>query len=198
MDSLWPWLAVAGAGALHGVNPASGWLFAACGPRLDGRSRPLRALATIAVAHLAAVAMVLLMLGGVPATSPSRLAVDPLVLQGLAAVLLLLPPALHAVRGQAPGRAWGMLGHAGLALWVFAVSTGHGAGLMLVPLLAPLCASAGPAQQSMAAGAVLLALAVHLAGMLAATTLMSAGARRGWDALARWMKGRVDSAVTDG
>jgi hypothetical protein len=32
MTSLWPWLAVAGLGALHGANPATGWMFAtACG-----------------------------------------------------------------------------------------------------------------------------------------------------------------------
>jgi len=29
MASYWPWLAVAGVGALHGLNPASGWMFAA-------------------------------------------------------------------------------------------------------------------------------------------------------------------------
>lgn len=29
MQSVWPWLAVAGAGILHGLNPASGWVFAA-------------------------------------------------------------------------------------------------------------------------------------------------------------------------
>ncbi len=28
MESLWPWLAVAGLGALHGLNPASGWMLA--------------------------------------------------------------------------------------------------------------------------------------------------------------------------
>ncbi len=26
--SLWPWMAVAGLGAHHGVNPATGWMFA--------------------------------------------------------------------------------------------------------------------------------------------------------------------------
>src|SRR5260221_2301764 len=25
----WPWLAIAGVGALHGLNPANGWMFAA-------------------------------------------------------------------------------------------------------------------------------------------------------------------------
>lgn len=29
MSSWLPWLAVAGLGALHGLNPATGWLFAA-------------------------------------------------------------------------------------------------------------------------------------------------------------------------
>ena len=28
--SLWPWLALAAAGALHGLNPLTGWAFAAC------------------------------------------------------------------------------------------------------------------------------------------------------------------------
>jgi len=28
MSSLWPWLALAGFGFFHGVNPAMGWLFA--------------------------------------------------------------------------------------------------------------------------------------------------------------------------
>ena len=32
MASLWPWLAVAGVGALHGLNPASGWIWAGLGP----------------------------------------------------------------------------------------------------------------------------------------------------------------------
>lgn len=27
MANLWPWLAVAGLGAVHGLNPASGWSF---------------------------------------------------------------------------------------------------------------------------------------------------------------------------
>ena len=39
LDAWWPWLAVAGVGALHGLNPANGWLFAAayCSMQL-GRS----------------------------------------------------------------------------------------------------------------------------------------------------------------
>ena len=29
MSSLWPWLTAAGLGALHGLNPANGWMLAA-------------------------------------------------------------------------------------------------------------------------------------------------------------------------
>ena len=35
-------------------------------------------------------------------------------------------------------------GHAGLALWSFMMATAHGAGLMLVPALVPLCMGERP------------------------------------------------------
>ncbi|MEO7157782.1 MAG: hypothetical protein ABI039_09485 [Vicinamibacterales bacterium] len=45
MGSIWPWLAVVGVGALHGLNPASGWMFAAAwGDRSRNRTQALRAL----------------------------------------------------------------------------------------------------------------------------------------------------------
>ena len=45
MDSLWPWLAVAGAGALHGLNPCTGWgLAAVCGIRAGHARDVLAAL----------------------------------------------------------------------------------------------------------------------------------------------------------
>ena len=59
MASLWPWLAVAGVGALHGLNPATGWIFAAAwGVRSGDRVQALRALLPIAVGHAASVALV--------------------------------------------------------------------------------------------------------------------------------------------
>jgi len=52
--SLWPWLTIAGAGALHGLNPASGWACAAAW-RLRSRDRPLtlRTLLPVAAGPLA-------------------------------------------------------------------------------------------------------------------------------------------------
>ena len=59
MASFWPWLAVAGVGALHGLNPATGWMFAAAwGVRSRDRAQALRALMPIAVGHATSVALV--------------------------------------------------------------------------------------------------------------------------------------------
>ena len=60
MASLWPWLAVAGVGALHGLNPATGWLLAAALRRALARSRSqaLRALVPIGIGHVASIALV--------------------------------------------------------------------------------------------------------------------------------------------
>ena len=66
------------------------------------------------------------------------------------------------------------------------MATAHGAGLMLVPALMPLCMSGLPAREITASGSLLLGLAaviVHLAAMLLTASgiacLLQAGAR-GW------------------
>ncbi|HEY2189752.1 MAG TPA: hypothetical protein VGH48_14445, partial [Caldimonas sp.] len=59
MASWWPWLAVAGVGALHGLNPASGWLAAAAwGVRSGDHARARWALVPIAVGHAVSVFLV--------------------------------------------------------------------------------------------------------------------------------------------
>src|SRR4051812_6515228 len=64
MTDLWTWLAVAGLGALHGLNPASGWMWAAAwGMRSRDRSLALRELLPIAAGHAASVALVGLAVG---------------------------------------------------------------------------------------------------------------------------------------
>lgn len=159
----WPWLVLAGVGALHGLNPATGWGFAAC-------SRDARAaLLPIALGHAAAV-------GGVAL----------LVAAGQSAGLLawacagLLPAALLLRRGRA-----------GLALWSCLVASLHGSGLMLVPALVPLCLGAAPAREITASGSLLpalLAVAVHMAAMLAVTAALGrAGARLGGRLRRKWI-----------
>ena len=59
MTAFWPWLAVAGLGAFHGLSPANGWMFAAAwGVRARDAGRARRALLPIAVGHFASVAIV--------------------------------------------------------------------------------------------------------------------------------------------
>jgi len=192
MASLWPWLAVAGVGALHGLNPASGWIWAAAwGLRARDGAQPLRALAPIAVGHLASVALVV---GAVL----SGFAMDRGWLQAVAVGLCVATVLVH-LWGHTPQVARAPAGHAGLALWSFAMSTAHGAGLMLVPALVPLClveASTGPSTAPGALGLALAALAVHTAAMLAVTGLLASGACRGWKACGGWLRGNArDRAV---
>ncbi|HEU5293577.1 MAG TPA: hypothetical protein VFU71_02195, partial [Burkholderiaceae bacterium] len=59
MADLWPWLVVAGLGALHGLSPATGWMFAAaCGVRAGDGRQAWRALLPIALGHAASIALV--------------------------------------------------------------------------------------------------------------------------------------------
>ncbi|MFI5444938.1 hypothetical protein [Polaromonas sp. UC242_47] len=175
MESLWPWLAIAGVGALHGLNPATGWLLAAAwGLQSHDRSLALRALGPIAVGHAASVALV-------AAAVIFGLAMDRLLLQALAGALFVVVAVLHLWR-RTPKAARAPAGHAGLALWSFMMATAHGAGLMLVPALIPLCMSDTPAREISTSGSLLLALAamgVHTAAMLAVSGVVATGVCRG-------------------
>jgi hypothetical protein len=195
MQSAWPWLAVAAAGALHGMNPATGWAFAACSGRVDAKARTLRAVMPIAVGHVAAL---ILVAAAVRETVQIGVDFDPLVLQGLAAALLLVLAVRH-LRGRGHRTASAAGGRAGLALWSFIVATAHGAGWMLVPALVPLCASDMPAREIAASGSVVLMLAavgVHMTAMLAVSAAMALGARRGFDAACAWLRARRSKDTT--
>jgi hypothetical protein len=68
------------------------------------------------------------------------------------------------------------VGMLGLAAWSFLMASAHGAGLMLVPVLIPLCLAASPAQELTAAGSMPIALAavgVHTLAMLAVTGVIA-------------------------
>jgi len=115
---------------------------------------------------------------------PSR---DRLWLQAVAGGLLLVVVWHHfASRGARRVRA--PAGSAALALGSFMMSTAHGAGLMLVPALAPLCIADAPARAISASGSLTLVLAtvgVHAAAMLAVTGVIASGVCRGVDVFIR-------------
>jgi hypothetical protein len=184
----WLWLAIVGLGLFHGINPAMGWLFAvALG--LNRRSERLvwLSLAPIALGHAVAVAIILfaaLALGLILDTGP---------LQRIAAVILIAWAAWHALYGRRHTVRVGMqTGLGGLFLWSFLMANAHGAGLMLIPAVIPLCLAVSPAHELTASGSVpvaLAALGLHTGAMLTAIAIISivvykwagvAFLRRGW------------------
>ena len=189
IQALAPWLALAAAGALHGLNPAAGWALAAWSGRAGARGGSLRALLSIALGHAASLVIVA---AGVSMALRLGVAFDARLLQGVAAVLLAWLVLLH-VRGRAHPVRCVSAHRAGIALWSFIVACGHGAGWMLVPALVPLCASGMPGREITASGSVLLALAavgVHMTAMLSTSAAVAAVARWGM----RW--GRAQVAVS--
>lgn len=131
MSGLWPWLALAGLGAYHGVNPAMGWLFAvARGMQQRSRGAVLRSLPPIALGHLASIALVVLLIAFAERLiNPTALRVSgALALIGFG-LFKLLKPRSH------PKWVGFRVNSRDLALWLFLMSTAHGAGLMLFPVM---------------------------------------------------------------
>jgi len=185
VETLWPWLAVAGLGALHGLSPANGWMFAAaCGVRARDGAQARRALLPIAIGHVASIAIVVCVVA-------QGIWMDRVLVQRLAGALLIGVAAYRWWRGAAPRttnqdvvntHSSARAGHAGIALWSCLMATAHGAGLMLVPALVPLCMSDLPARAITASGSLLLALAavgVHMVAMLVTTGAIATGICRG-------------------
>jgi hypothetical protein len=178
METLLPWLAVAGLGALHGLSPASGWMFAAeRGLRSRDEAQALRALAPMALGHATSVAIVVIAVA-------QGVLMDRTRVQVLAGALLVGVAAWRWMRGgHRPAAVVGArAGDAGIAIWSCLMSTAHGAGLMLVPALLPLCMSDSPAREITASGSVVLAVAavgVHMAAMLVTTGAIASGICRG-------------------
>lgn len=165
------WLTLAALGAYHGLNPAMGWLFAVSqGMQQRERRAVLRALLPIAIGHELSIALMAVIALGAAAL------IEPRVLRVVAAGVLLAFGIFRFVRPRAHPR-WTTMRVNGreLALWSFLMSTAHGAGLMVAPLLIGLQgADAAHAQQHNELGLVAdvpllsagLGIALHVAAML--------------------------------
>ncbi|MFF0318004.1 hypothetical protein ACFYPH_25645 [Micromonospora sp. NPDC005252] len=121
---------LAALGAFHGLNPAMGWLFAvARGLQERSQAALLRALPPIAAGHLASVAIVAAL---VTATRSVTASTALAVVGGV----LLVGFGLWRLLSERHFRWAGMrLSAAQLAGWSFLMSSAHGAGLMLLPVL---------------------------------------------------------------
>lgn len=186
--TLWPWLALVGLGAFHGVNPAMGWLFAvALGLHRRSRTVVLQSLIPIALGHALAVAVVALALVALDRAVHHRAI-------GIASGFVLIGWAVyHQLYGSRHRARVGMrTGMAGLAVWSFLMASAHGAGLMLAPILLRLDRVESSHDHLVASGSLAVALTavgVHTLAMLAVTGMIAvvvyewvglAFLRRGW------------------
>jgi hypothetical protein len=170
----WPWATLLLLGAMHGLNPGMGWLFAvALGLQRQDRRAVWRALVPLAAGHALAIGAALglgLALG---------IVLPPRPLQWLVAAALLALGAFHLTghRHLSWGGAGMAVGARDLTIWSFLMASAHGAGLMALPLVlgaahhhaghAALMAGAGGASGG------LLASGVHTAGYLLVTGLVA-------------------------
>jgi hypothetical protein len=187
MSAVWPWLVLVGLGTYHGLNPAMGWLFAvALGLHRRSRAVVLASLIPIALGHALSIAIVAAIVVA------AGIVIDPAPIRIVAGAALIGWALYHAFYGHHGRVRVGMqTGFAGLVLWSFLMAGAHGAGLMLVPALIPLCL-APDAVSALTAGPLpiaLLAVGVHTAAMLATTGVIAVVVyewvgvdflRRGW------------------
>jgi hypothetical protein len=118
-------------GAYHGINPAMGWLFAVSQGMQQGERRAVvRALVPIAIGHEASIALV----AGVVIVAEET--IDPAAVHVGAAALLFAFGIFRFVKPRAHWR-WTTMRVSGreLTLWSFLMSTAHGAGVMVAPVL---------------------------------------------------------------
>jgi hypothetical protein len=183
--ALWPWAAIVLLGAYHGVNPGMGWLFAvARGLQEKSRSAVLRSLLPIAIGHEASIIIVVI------AVSLTEQFIPPFFIRLLAALVLVGFGLYKLARPRSHPGGFGMrVGAAGLVMWSFLMSSAHGAGLMLAPVLLGLpvySAYHGLSELSIQAVA---AASLHVAAMLLVMGLVSVVVyekigvgilRRGW------------------
>jgi hypothetical protein len=126
----WPWLALVGLGAYHGLNPAMGWLFAvALGLQERRLGAVLRAFPPIALGHVLAVSAAVLVVG------VAQIVVPLDALRYACASVLILFGLYKLVRRKHPRWVGMRVGFRDLTAWSFLMASAHGAGLMLVPLL---------------------------------------------------------------
>ncbi|HKF17525.1 MAG TPA: hypothetical protein VKF14_10095 [Candidatus Dormibacteraeota bacterium] len=169
VPALWPWATLALLGVYHGVNPGMGWLFAVGRGLQEGRRRAvLGALLPIALGHELSIVLV------VVAVALTQAALPPHTVRLLAALALVGFGLYTLARPRRHPRGFGMrIGVLGLAAWSFLMSSAHGAGLMLAPVLLGLPVAdqySDLRQLGLTAG---LAATVHVAAMLAAMAVVA-------------------------
>jgi hypothetical protein len=163
-DAAWATLAVLG--VYPGINPAMGWLFAVSrGMQERSRRAVLRSLVPIAIGHEASIALVALLVLTLSTTT------DPTELRIGAAAALVAFGIFRFVKPRAHFRWTSMrVSDRELGVWSFLMSTAHGAGLMIAPVILGLRASHNHDDMAMLSGGPIdiaaVGLAVHVLAMV--------------------------------
>jgi hypothetical protein len=131
MHGAWPWLAMGLLGAYHGLNPAMGWLFAvALGMQQRDRRAVVQALPFIAIGHECALVLVVALVLGLGVVT------DTSTLHMGAGIALVAFGIFRFVKPRAHFRWTTMrVNRRELTWWSFLMSTAHGAGLMVAPVI---------------------------------------------------------------
>ncbi len=167
--AVWPWAALALLGAYHGVNPGMGWLFAvARGMQEKSRRAVLASLLPIAIGHEASIVLVVI---GVSLTEQF---LPTFFIRLVAALVLVSFGVYKLVRPRSHPGGFGMrVGLGGLAMWSFLMSSAHGAGLMLAPVLLGLPVYASYHSLSEISLQAVAAASLHVAAMLLVMGIVS-------------------------
>lgn len=185
LPSVWPWAALALLGAYHGINPGMGWLFAvARGLQHRSRRAVLGSLLPIAAGHEASILVVVL------AVALTQQLLPPHTVRLIAALVLVAFGLYKLARPRSHPSGGGMrLGPGRLAGWSFLMSSAHGAGLMLAPVLLGLPVADHYSDLRVLSLTALGAASLHVATMLTAMGVVAvvvyervglAFLRRGW------------------
>jgi len=181
----WPWVAIALLGVYHGINPGMGWLFAVARGLQEGkRQAVLSSLPPIALGHEASIVAVVI------AVSLTEQFVPPNLVRLLAALVLVTFGLYKLARPRSHPKGFGMrVGFVGLAGWSFLMSSAHGAGLMLAPVLLGMPLAGTYHSLSEITIQAFLAASVHVTAMLLTMGVVSVVVyervglrvlRRGW------------------
>jgi len=175
------WLALAGLGAVHGVNPGMGWLFAVALGLQEGRARAVwRALSPLAVGHALAIGAAVLAALALGRVIPAE------ALRWIVGGALVTLGGLRLVRHRHPRYGGMQVGFRELTAWSFLMASAHGAGLMVLPLIVHaadgpahahathlMTASFAPTLPASPVALGLQATALHTAGYLLVTGLLA-------------------------
>ena len=162
------WLWLLGLGALHGVNPGMGWLFAvALGLQERSVRAVWRALLPLAIGHALAIGVAVALLAAAGLVAP------PGALKWIVVASLLTLGVRRLVRHRHPRRGGMQVSRRDLVMWSFLMASAHGAGLMVLPIV--MASASSPLATVHAQPAVALAHGSHVEHMASAASSRTAG-----------------------